>query len=94
MQSQCRSEWKKYKQKRCLSVLLYIRPGLSSRKALGLIARSLHQCCGAQCSHAMNCVPRGENMDLCLQVTLQHGSAAGAATPKHPKINLIYSREN
>jgi hypothetical protein len=33
-------------------------------------------------------VPRGENVDLCLQVTLVHGSALGTATPKQPKINL------
>ena len=55
-----------------------------------LTAWSLHQCCRAQCSHAMNCVPRGENMDLSLQVTLVHDSAVGTATPKHPKINLLH----
>ena len=48
------------------SFFLYIRPVLSSSKALGLTARSLHECCGAQCSHARSRVPRGENMDLCL----------------------------
>ena len=40
---------------------------------------SLHQCCRAQCCHTSNCVPRGEHMDLCLQDTLVHGSAAGTA---------------
>ena len=79
----------------CLVFLIYIRPVLSSSKALGLTARSLHQCCREQCSHAMNRVPRGENVGLCLQVILVHGSAVGTATPKQPKFNLlhIYSRK-
>ena len=51
-------------------IFFHIRPVLSSSKALGLTARPLHQCCRAQCSQAMNHVPRGENLDLCLQVTL------------------------
>ena len=38
----------------------------------------------------MNRVPRGENMGLCLQVTLVHGGAVGTATPKQPKINLLH----
>ena len=58
---------------------------LSSSTALGLNARSLHQCCRAQCSHTTSRAPRGENMDPYLQVTLVHGSAVGTATPKHPK---------
>ena len=66
----------------------YMRPVLSSSKALGLTARSLHECCRAQCRHA--CVPRGENLDLCLQITLVHGGAVGTATPKQPKINLVH----
>ena len=37
----------------------------------------------------MNRVPRGDNLDLCLQVTLVHGGAVGTATPKQPKINLL-----
>ena len=49
----------------------------------------------AQCSHAMNRVPRREDLDLCPPVTLVDGSAVGAATPKQPKINLpqIWSRK-
>ena len=43
-----------------------------------------------QGSHAMNRVPRGENMVLCLQVALVHGGAVGTATPKQPKINLVH----
>ena len=70
--------------------VLYIRPVLSSSKALGLTAQSLHRCCKAQCSRAMNRVPRGEKLDLCLQVTLVHGSAVSTATPKRPKINLLH----
>ena len=69
---------------------LHIRPVLSSSKALGLTAQSLHQCCRAQCSHAMNRVPCGETMDLCLQFTLVHGSTVGTATPKQPKFNLLH----
>ena len=44
---------------------------------------------------SMSHVPHGENMDLCLQFTLVHGSALGTATPKEPKINLfhIYSKK-
>jgi hypothetical protein len=38
----------------------------------------------------MNHVPCGENLDLCLQVTLVHGSAVGSATPKQPNINLLH----
>jgi len=53
-------------------------------------AQAPHQCCRAQCSHAMNHVPCGENLDLCLQVTLVHGSAVGTATPKQPNINLLH----
>ena len=64
--------------------------GLSSSTALGLTTRSLHQCCRAQWSHTMNCVSRAENLDLCLQVTLVHGSAVGTAPPKQPKINLLH----
>ena len=63
---------------------------LSSSKALGLTAQGLNQCCRAQCSHAMKCVPRGENLDLCLQVTLVHGRAVGTATPEQPKMNLLH----
>ena len=74
-----------------LFFFLHIGPVLSGSKALGLTARSLHQCCRAQCSHAMNCMPRGENMDLLLQVTLVHGSAVGTVTPKQPKINLLHT---
>ena len=70
------------------SFVLYIRPVLSSSKALGLTARSLHQCCRAQCSHTMNHMPREENLDLWLD--LVHGSAVGTATPKQPKINLLH----
>ena len=33
---------------RCCTFFLYIRPVLSSSKALGLIARSLHPCCTVQ----------------------------------------------
>ena len=66
---------------------VYIRPALSSRKALGLTARSRHQCCRAHCSHAVTRMPRGENMDLCPQITLVRGSAVGTAMPKQPKIN-------
>ena len=65
--------------------LIYSRPALSSGKALRLTARSLRQCCRQWYSHAIDCVPRRENMDLCLQVTLMHGSAAGTAMPKQPK---------
>ena len=61
---------------------------LSSSKAPGLTARSLHQCCRAQCGHGMNRVPHGENMDLCLQATLTQHSAPGTATLEQPKINL------
>ena len=50
----------------------------------------LHKCCRAQCSHAMNRVPHGEDLDLCLQVTLVHGSAVGTARPKQAKINLLH----
>jgi hypothetical protein len=38
----------------------------------------------------MNRVRRGENLDLCLQVTLVHGTAVGTATPKQPKIKLLH----
>ena len=69
---------------------IYIRPVLSSSKALGLTVRSLLQCCRAQCSHAMNCVPRGENMDLCLQVNLGHGRGVCTATRKQRKINPLH----
>ena len=57
-----------------------IRPVLSSSKALGLTAQSLHQCSAGH----------GENLDLCLEVTLVHGSAMGTAMPKQPKINLLH----
>ena len=40
---------------------LNVRPVLSSRKALGLAARSLHQGCRARCSHANNRAPRIRN---------------------------------
>ena len=40
--------------------------------------------------NSMNRVPRGENLDLCLQLTLVHGSAVGTATPKQPNINLLH----
>ena len=69
---------------------LYIRPVLSSREAVGLTARSLHQCCRAQCRHTSNRVPREEKLDLCLQATLVHGSAVGTATLKQPKINPLH----
>ena len=72
---------------------LYIRPVPSSRKALRLTAWSLQQCCRASCSHAMNnCVPRGMNLDLCLQVTLVHGNALGTAAPNQSKINLLHTQ--
>jgi hypothetical protein len=38
----------------------------------------------------MNPVPRVDNLGLCLQVTLVHGSAVGSATPKQPNINLLH----
>ena len=38
----------------------------------------------------MNHVPCGENLDVCLQVTLVHGSAVCTATSKQPKINLLH----
>ena len=73
--------------------LFNIRPVLSSRKALRLAARSLHQCCRAQCCRANNHALHSENMILCLQDTLVHGIAVGTATPKHPNIRYsqIYS---
>ena len=74
----------------CLFFFLTSEPVLSSREALGLAARSQHQCCRAQCSHAGSCVPRRENMDLCLRVSLVRGSAAGAAARKQPGINLLH----
>ena len=69
--------------------VLYVRPVLSSSEAVWLTARSLHQCCRAQCGHAMN-HEAGENLDLCLQGTLMHGKAVGTATPKQPKIKLLH----
>jgi hypothetical protein len=57
-----------------------IGPVLSSGKALRLTARSLRQCGRAQCSHAMSGVPRRETVDLCLQVTLVHGTPPPCAS--------------
>ena len=70
--------------------MLYIRPALSSGKALGFATRSLNQCCRVRCSRAIYRAPRRENLDLCLQIGPMHGSAAGTATPKQPKIANVH----
>ena len=45
---------------------LTIKPVLSSRKALGLAAWSLHQCCKEQCCHTNDPAPHRENMNMYL----------------------------
>ena len=74
---------------KCGRPIVYIRPVLSSSKVLGLIARSLPQRCRVQFSGMMTHASCANNMNLCLQSILAHGSAAGTATPKHPLIQSV-----
>ena len=62
---------------------VYIRPVLSSSRALGLTAQSLHQCCRAQCSRAMNRVPHAEHGPVPAGYSGQQGQGALYGRPTH-----------